>query len=227
MLRSDKQAVGRNSQRFRHRTFHTTAFGGTALRSALRATTLIVVAAVLSLSGCAGPSHYFRWADEPNARIKANLGEGDIAIVRNCVVRNLTPDSRSAEDKIMTVTNGGVANWACFITRDQKLIIVSPLDSPASIRLTLSESLPWFAYRTRTPFRHVSGYWFHDASAPPNNAERFVSFREAPEDGDGSGNNTVFNYLINHLRLVPKEAPPTRVRFLFSAKYIGSETVLP
>ena len=36
MLLSDKQAVGRNSERFRYRTSHTTAFGGTALRSALR-----------------------------------------------------------------------------------------------------------------------------------------------------------------------------------------------
>ena len=37
MLLSDKQAVRRNSERFRHRTLQTYAFGGTALRSALRA----------------------------------------------------------------------------------------------------------------------------------------------------------------------------------------------
>ena len=36
MLLSDQQTVGRNSQRFRHRTSQATAFGGTALRSALR-----------------------------------------------------------------------------------------------------------------------------------------------------------------------------------------------
>ena len=37
MLRRFKQIVGWNSERFRHRGFQTTSFGGTALRSALRA----------------------------------------------------------------------------------------------------------------------------------------------------------------------------------------------
>ena len=221
------QTVGRNSQRFRHFATQANAFGGTALRSGLRATLPIILAALFCLSGCVGPSHYFRWADEPNARIKANISEGDVAIIRNCVVKNLSADSRSVGDGIMTFTNGGAAIYACFITRDQKLVIVSPLDGRSPIRIELADSLPWYAYRTRTPFRHVRGYWFHDASASTNNSDIFVSFSEAPEDGDGSGNNTVFNHLVNRLRLAPKEAPPVRVRFLFSAGYIRTETVLP
>ncbi len=195
--------------------------------SLLRATVVIATATLVGLFGCTGPSHYFRWADEPNARIKANIAESDIVIVRNCVVRALTPDKTYKESGVMTITNGGASYLGCFITRDRTLVVVSPLNGSAPIRIKLSESLPWYAYRTRTPFRHANGFWFHDASASTGNSELFVSFREAAGDGDGSANNTVLNYLVNNLTLVPKEAPPLRVRFLFSAGYMQSEMILP
>lgn len=48
------RSVGRNSERFRHRTTHTTAFGGTALRSAVRATLRwVTLSCIAMIAGCA------------------------------------------------------------------------------------------------------------------------------------------------------------------------------
>ena len=44
----NEQTVGRNSERFRHLTSQATAFGGTALRSALRAKKLGVSEEVIA-----------------------------------------------------------------------------------------------------------------------------------------------------------------------------------
>ena len=217
----EKRSASRQTDTNPHATANTVS------ASLLRATALIAAATLLGLSGCSGPSHYFRWADEPNARIKANLSESDIVLVRNCVVKSLTPDNRSTENGLMTITNGGASYLACFITRDRTLVVVSPLNGPMPIRIKLTESLPWYAYRIRAPFRHAKGFWFRDASASTDSSDIFVSFREAAGDGDGSANNTVFNYLVNNLSLVPKEAPPIRVRFLFSAGYMQTEMILP
>ena len=49
---SAARSVGRNSERFRHRTSQATAFGGTALRSVLRASLLALGGLLLGLTGC-------------------------------------------------------------------------------------------------------------------------------------------------------------------------------
>ena len=78
MLRSDKQAVGRNSESFRHRTSHATAFGGTALRSALRATSYELPAGM--------PERRHAWAQSAHHPTRTNSKSG--AFLTHLVIPN-------------------------------------------------------------------------------------------------------------------------------------------
>ena len=60
------RSVGRNSERFRHRTSQAAAFGGTALRSALR---VAATACFLSASLCVQSAH----AQAPKPQIKLDI----------------------------------------------------------------------------------------------------------------------------------------------------------
>jgi hypothetical protein len=182
---------------------------------------------VYTLCGCTVHTQHFRWADDPIALTKAALKENEIQIVRNCGVYNVSPSSPLVKDGVLTLSNSGRDDWACFITYDRRFIAVGPLNTDQTVNINLDQSTPWYAYRNRLGESVIAGFWLRSSSVPQHESGFFVVFKTNAKDGEATANITVFKHLSGALQMAPQPNPPVRVQFVTSTGYATFRMTLP
>lgn len=176
--------------------------GRASLLRATRLRTIFASLLVAAISACASSPLAFKWADEEGARTKANLSLDAVAFVRNCEAWAVAPGSPLVSDGTLTLSGGGSNEWACFFTRDNRLLIVSPRTGRSNLFFQLDGELRWYAY--------PNGFWMEDKRGPAGGF--FVRFMETADDGQHTANQTVLAHIENKLGLRPQSNPPVRVR---------------
>jgi hypothetical protein len=171
--------------------------------------TLIAFTLPLLIVGCETQPLAFKWAEDEGAFKKAGLTTGDAMIVRNCEIWPVGNGNFVFGGKLTIDPNSGYEH-ACFVTKDRRLIVVSPRHGRVRFDFKLDSTLRWFDYRRFQTT--ANGFWFQRGDDAKSSV--FIRLKNSSEDGQTTANETVFNYLTRTAALKPAFEPPFNLEIL-------------